>query len=123
MSKIVLVAAPIKAAQEGKLKFLSTQSVAEFKKDYCDEGTGITIVSNPHGDGTKHPSNLFITWKQNGQTFNGSVSHKIVTKEDISTGVNMISIAEDPDPESTSKYVVILHKEAERNNDNVFANV
>lgn len=116
MSKFVLVASR-RQAPEGKLNFLSTQTPQAFAKDYCDEGTKVKVIKNPNGN--NHPGGLFISWTQDGQTFNGSVSHKLVTPEDFKGAKLVLSIVSSP--EAPEDYRVLLHTQAELTADNVVA--
>ena len=114
MSHFALIAAPVKPAAEGKLNFLSTQTPQEFAKDYCDPGTKVSVVKNPNGNA--HPGSLFITWKQGGQIFNGAVSHKLATPEDLAKANLVISITTNPDKQD--EYIVLLHEQVANNVDN-----
>ena len=115
MSIVLTATKPSKAPAAGQLNFVATMSVPEFIEQYGTPGEKIAVVTNPNGNA--HPGNLFLSWHKGGVSFSGSVSHKLADKAAIAAAKCMISIVSTP--ENPTDYLVLLHAEAERNNDNI----
>lgn len=115
MSVALVASKPAKAPVAGRLNFISTQTIPEFIAQYGTPGEKIQVVTNPNGNA--HPSHLFLSWHKDGVAYSGSISHKLVDKDAIAAAKCMISIVSSP--ETPNDYMVLLHPEADRNDNNV----
>lgn len=108
MGKYLLTA--VKATpRDNSLQFHATMSLDSFKKEYTDGS--INLLVNPKVDSkNSHPKKLFISFHNaDGEQFSGSVSHKILSAEDITDPVVSIVTS----PEEPDNYRVLLHNAAD----------
>ena len=92
--------------KEGAMSFLSTQSIPEFLKEYADAGEKLRVIKS---DKSKHPGNIFFSFKSGGQTFNGSISHKLMSSADFAGKNLVVSICKS---EGYDGLTLLLHEEA-----------